>query len=82
MSNDLRKMSYFWRFLNNTSAFLTMHDVPIQSWRGTFLPSSSLRSYVITICASKAFSSVVAKDRPGLLQIHVWMRDMKANKMK
>jgi len=66
LSNDLRRRSYFWRFLKNTSAFPAIYDEPIQSWRGTCFPSSSVTSYVTTICASKAFNSAIAKNRPGL----------------
>lgn len=75
-SNTENKMypttiSYFWRFLNNTSAFRMIRDVAIQTVRGTFLPSSSLRSYVMTTCASRTFISRVAKNRPGLLCVGV-----------
>jgi hypothetical protein len=78
-------MLYIWRFLNNTSAFPIIRDVEIPNGRGAFLPSSSLISYVMMICASKAFSSVIAKNRPGLLRMHVWgchMRDEKAKKIR
>jgi hypothetical protein len=80
-ANYLRIMSYFWRFLNNTSAFPTIRDVEIPNGRGAFLPSSSLMSYHVTICASKAFISVIAKNRPGLLRMYKWRcytRDEKA----
>ena len=59
---------HFWRFLNITFAFSGTRIKPMVRIRGALFPSSSLKSYVTRMCASNALISLLAKNRPGLIE--------------
>ena len=61
---------HFWRFLNIMFAFSGTRIGPMLRMRGARFPSSTLKSYVTRMCASKALTSLAAKKRPGLIKEH------------
>ena len=61
------KQFHFRRVLNITFAFPGKRSAAMQTSRGAPFPSSNLTSYVAMIWANSAFTSLTAKNRPGLI---------------
>ena len=61
------KQFHFRRVLNITFAFPGKRSAAMQTSRGASFPSSNSTSYVAMIWANSAFTSLTAKNRPGLI---------------